>query len=200
MDKLKDLDVYIEKYGSQLIEFIPTLLSSLLILALGWWFIKFVNRLIRKYFDDKDFDPTLYKFIKLLIDRGLKLLLLVLVITQLRVESASLIAMIGATTLAIGLARQGPLSNFAGGCLLLILRPFRVGDWIEAAGVSSTVSETAIVNTPSTTAGKQLVIIPNGKLSHENVITSSLLGIRRGMQYLLTSYGDLIREAKNILL
>src|SRR5690554_700601 len=91
MDKLKDLDAYIERYGAQLIDFIPTLLSALLILVLGWWFIKFVNRVIRKYFDGKDFDPTLYSFIKLLIDRSLKIVLFVLVITQLGVESASLI-------------------------------------------------------------------------------------------------------------
>lgn len=200
MDKLKDLDVYIEKYGTELIEFIPTLLSALLILVLGWWFIKFVNRVIRKYFDGKDFDPTLYSFIKLLIDRSMKILLFVLVITQLGVESASLIAMIGAATLAVGLALQGSLSNFAGGILILILRPFKVGHWIEAQGVSGTVSEISIFNTRLTTSGNQVVIIPNGKLSNEKVINYSVLGVRRETLHFGISYDDDIREAKKILL
>lgn len=200
MDKLKDLDVYIERYGAQLIDFIPTLLSALLILVLGWWFIKFVNRVIRKYFDGKDFDPTLYSFIKLLIDRSLKILLFVLVITQLGVESASLIAMIGAATLAVGLALQGSLSNFAGGILILILRPFKVGHWIEAQGVSGTVSEISIFNTRLTTSGNQVVIIPNGKLSNEKVINYSILGVRREALSFGISYDSDIRKAKKILL
>lgn len=200
MDKLKDLDVYIERYGAQLIDFIPTLLSALLILVLGWWFIKFVNRVIRKYFDGKDFDPTLYSFIKLLIDRSLKILLFVLVITQLGVESASLIAMIGAATLAVGLALQGSLANFAGGILILILRPFKVGDWIEAQSVSGTVSEISIFNTRITTFGNQIAIIPNGKLSNEKIVNYSILGVRREALSFGISYDSDIREAKKILL
>jgi len=200
MDKLKDLDVYIERYGAQLIDFIPTLLSALLILVLGWWFIKFVNRVIRKYFDGKDFDPTLYSFIKLLIDRSLKILLFVLVITQLGVETASLIAMIGAATLAVGLALQGSLANFAGGILILILRPFKVGDWIEAQSVSGTVSEISIFNTRITTFGNQIAIIPNGKLSNEKIVNYSILGVRREALSFGISYDSDIRKAKKILL
>lgn len=200
MDKLKNLDLYIEKYATKLIDFIPTLLGAILILLLGWWFIKIVNRLVRKRFDDKDYDPTLYAFIKLLIDRSLKILLFVLVVTQLGVESASLIAILGAATLAIGFALQGSLANFAGGLLILFVRPFKIGDWIEAQDISGTVTEISIINTKITTFGNQVAVVPNGKLSNEKIINYSELGVRREALSFGIGYDDNIKEAKEILL
>ena len=200
MEKFKDWDIYIEEYGKKLIDFLPNLIGAALMLLIGFWIIKFINRFIKKFFDKKEYDPALENFISTLISWGLKIILFVLVITQLGVESASLVAIIGAAGLAIGLALQGSLANFAGGILILLLKPFRVGDFISAQGVDGTVKEISIFNTKLTTFGNQLAILPNGKLSNENIINYTVEGIRRENITFGISYDDDIRLAKEILL
>lgn len=200
MEKFNDLDVYIEEYGQKLIDFLPDLIGAILILILGLWLIKLLNRVVRKFFDKKDYDQTLENFIASLINWGLKIVLFVLVITQLGVESASLVAIIGAAGLAVGLALQGSLANFAGGVLILLLKPFRVGDFISAQGVDGTVKDISIFNTRLTTFGNQLAIIPNGKLSNDNIINYSAEGIRRERMSFGIGYEDDIKKAKEILL
>ncbi|CAM3265381.1 mechanosensitive ion channel family protein [Aequorivita lipolytica] len=200
MEKFQDLDIYIEKYGQKLIDFLPSLIGTVLMLLIGLWIIKIVNRFIRKFFDKKDYEPTLENFIASLINWGLKILLFVLVITQLGVESASLVAIIGAAGLAVGFALQGTLSNFAGGVLILLLKPFKVGHWIKAQGVEGTVKEISIFNTRLITFGNQLAIIPNGKLSNENIINYTEEGVRRETLTFGISYDDDIKQAKQILL
>src|SRR5699024_1159738 len=200
MEKLKTLEFYIEKYLIKIIEFIPSLLVASILLIVGLWLIKLVNRLVQKYFGNRDFDPTLEKFITTLIDWGLKIILFVIVVTQLGVESASLIAIIGAGGLAIGLALQGSLSNFAGGILILAMRPFRVGDWIEAQGIEGTVTDISIFNTRITTFGNQVAVIPNGKLSNEKIVNYNTLSIRREALSFAVDYGDDLKKAKQVLL
>ena len=138
-----------------------------------------LSLLVKKFFERKDYDLTLERFIADLINWTLKILLFVLVVTQLGVESASLVAVIGAAGLAIGLALQGSLANFAGGVLILLLRPFKVGDWISAQGVDGAVKEISIFNTRLITFGNQEAVIPNGKLSNDNIINFTSQGIRR---------------------
>lgn len=200
MEKFKTLEFYIEKYSIQFIEFIPSLLVAGLLLIVGLWFIRLVDRLVQKYFSKRHADPTLEKFITLLIDWGLKILLFVVVVTQLGVESASLIAIIGAAGLAIGLALQGSLSNFAGGILILAMRPFRVGDFIEAQGIEGTVTDISIFNTRITTFGNQVAVVPNGKLSNEKIINYNVRDIRREALNFGIGYDDDIKKAKEILL
>lgn len=200
MEKFKDVNIYIEKYGQKLIDFLPNMIGSILMLLIGLWIIKIINRFIKKFFDKKEYDPTLENFIASLISWGLKIVLFVLVITQLGVESASLVAIIGAAGLAIGLALQGSLANFAGGVLILLIKPFRVGDWISAQGVEGTVKEISIFNTKVNTFGNQLAIIPNGKLSNDNIINYTEEGIRREKLTFGISYADDIKLAKEILL
>lgn len=200
MEKFKDVNIYIEKYGQKLIDFLPNIIGSILMLLIGLWIIKIINRFIKKFFDKKEYDPTLENFIASLISWGLKIVLFVLVITQLGVESASLVAIIGAAGLAIGLALQGSLANFAGGVLILLIKPFKVGDWISAQGVEGTVKEISIFNTKVNTFGNQLAIIPNGKLSNDNIINYTEEGIRREKLAFGISYDDDIKLAKEILL
>ncbi|WP_114491748.1 mechanosensitive ion channel family protein [Candidatus Ulvibacter alkanivorans] len=200
MDKFKDIDIYIEEYGQKLIDFLPSLVGAIVLLILGLWAIKLINRVIKKFFNKKDYDPTLEKFIASLISWGLNILLFVLVVTQLGVESASLVAIIGAAGLAIGLALQGSLANFAGGVLILLLKPFKVGHFIKAQGVEGTVKEISIFNTKLTTFGNQLAIIPNGKLSNDSIINYTEEGIRREALTFGISYDSNIKEAKDILL
>lgn len=200
MEEFKNFDIYIERYGQKLIDFLPSLIGAALMLLIGIWVIKAINRVVRKFFDKKDYDVTLENFIASLISWGLKILLFVLVVTQLGVESTSLVAIIGAAGLAIGLALQGSLSNFAGGVLILLLKPFKVGDFISAQGIDGTVKEISIFNTKLNTFGNQVAILPNGKLSNDNIINYSAEGIRREKLSFGIGYDDNLKEAKDILL
>ncbi|MGB3342932.1 MAG: mechanosensitive ion channel domain-containing protein [Aequorivita sp.] len=200
MDQFKDLNIYIETYGQKLIDFLPSLIGAALLLLIGMWLIRMINRLVNNFFDKKDYDPTLENFIASLINWGLKILLFVLVVTQLGVESTSLVAIIGAATLAVGLSLQGSLANFAGGILILLLKPFKVGDFISAQGIDGTVKEISIFNTKLTTFGNQRAIIPNGKLSNDNIINYSSEGIRRENLTFGIGYDDDVKQAKEILL
>ena len=200
MEKFKELDIYIERYGQKLIDFLPSLIGAALLLVIGIWLIKLINRFVKRFFDKKDYDRTLEVFIESLISWGLKIILFVLVVTQLGVESASLVAIIGAAGLAIGLALQGSLANFAGGVLILLLKPFKLGDFISAQGIDGTVKGISIFNTKLSTFGNQIAILPNGKLSNENIINYSAENIRRENLIFGIGYEENIKEAKDILL
>jgi small conductance mechanosensitive channel len=122
------------------------------------------------------------------------------VVTQLGVKTSSLVALIGAAGLAVGLALQGSLANFAGGVLILLFKPFKVGDYIEAQGVDGTVKEISIFNTKLSTFGNQIAIVPNGQLSNGNIVNYNMEDIRRDNFQVGISYGSNIKQAKEILL
>ncbi|WP_299216328.1 mechanosensitive ion channel domain-containing protein [uncultured Aquimarina sp.] len=189
-----------EQFVTWVWDFVPGVVSAIVIFFVGIWIINLFSRGLRKFFQKKDYDETLEKFLYDLISIGLKVLLLILVITQLGVQSSSLVAVLGAAGLAVGLALQGSLSNFAGGVLILFFKPFKIGDFIEAQGVSGTVKEISIFKTKLNTFGNQLAIIPNGKLSNENIINYSAEPIRRNNVEIGVSYTSNIKEAKDILL
>ncbi|MFC4633966.1 mechanosensitive ion channel family protein [Dokdonia ponticola] len=200
---MQDLDQY-QEYAQEAIKwvwnFAPKLVSALIIAIVGLWVIKLIKRVLRKFFLKKDYDPTLEKFSSDLINWSLKIILFVVIITQLGVQTTSLVAIIGAAGLAIGLALQGSLANFAGGVLILLLKPFRVGDFIKAQGQEGTVKEISIFTTKLTTFGNQLAVIPNGKLSNETILNYTTEGIRRENITWGIAYGDDIKLAKEILL
>ena len=200
MEKIKDWEVYLNVYGHKIIDFLPSFIGAVLMLVIGMWLIKIINRVVNNFFDRKEYDVTLENFIASLINWGLKIILFILVITQLGVESTSLVAVVGAAGLAIGLALQGSLSNFAGGVLILLMKPFRVGDYISAQGVDGTVSEISIFNTKITTFGNQSAIVPNGKLSNDKIVNYSVLGERRENMTFSIGYDDNLKQAKDILL
>ncbi len=151
-------------------------------------------------FEKKDYDPTLETFLQSFIKVALKALLFVLVVTQLGVKSSSLVAIVGAAGLAIGLALQGSLANFAGGVLILLFKPFKVGDWISAQGVDGTVKEITIFTTKLNTFGNQVAILPNGQLSNNNIINYNAENIRRDKIDVGIGYGSNIKKAKDILI
>lgn len=177
-----------------------SLISAILILVIGLYVIRFFNKMLRKFFQKKDYDLALEAFLQSFISIALKILLFVLVITQLGVQSSSLIAIIGAAGLAIGLALQGSLSNFAGGVLILLFKPFKVGDFISAQGVDGSVKDITIFYTKLTTFGNQVAIIPNGKLSNDNIINYNAESARRDNVKVGIGYGSNIKKAKEILL
>ncbi|WP_432412666.1 mechanosensitive ion channel family protein [Rasiella sp. SM2506] len=200
MNTFENAEDILNKYGQKLIDYLPNIVLAIVLLIFGLWIIKFINRVVAKFFLKKDYDVTLEKFIESLINWGLKIVLFVVVITQLGVESASLITIIGAAGLAIGLALQGSLANFAGGVLILFLKPFKVGDFIAAQGIEGTVKEISIFNTKLNTWGNQLAILPNGKLSNENIINYTEEELRRENLTFGISYSCDVKLAKEILM
>lgn len=180
--------------------FAPKLISAIIISFIGLWVIKITKRLLKKFFQSKEYDITLERFASDLINWSLKIILFVIIISHLGVQTTSLVAILGAASLAIGLALQGSLANFAGGVLILILKPFRVGDFIKAQGQEGTVKEITIFTTKLTTFGNQLAVIPNGKLSNETILNYTTEGIRRESLTWGISYDDDIQLAKEILL
>lgn len=181
-------------------EFLPNLVTAVITLIVGLWVIKMISKLVKKFFDKADYDQTLETFIESLINAILKILLFVLVITQLGVQSSSLVAIVGAAGLAIGLALQGSLANFAGGVLILLFKPFKVGDFISAQGVDGTVKEISIFTTKVNTFGNQVAIIPNGQLSNNNIINYNAESTRRDKIDVGIGYGSNIKKAKEVLL
>ncbi len=199
MDKLNNYGEIAKEYANKFIDYLPTLIGAIVLLLVGLWVIKLIVKYLKKLFDKKDYDPTLEKFTVNAASWGLKVLLFVLVITQLGVESASLVAAIGAAGLAIGLALQGSLSNLAGGVLIIVLKPFKVGDWIEAQGVSGSVVEISLFYTKLDTFGNQRVVIPNGELSNDNITNYSFNKTRKENLSFGISYDDDIKKAKEVL-
>ncbi|HSP83804.1 MAG TPA: mechanosensitive ion channel domain-containing protein [Gillisia sp.] len=200
MQYFDDWSTYAKEFTDKLVDYLPSFLSAIFLLLFGLWFIKIFTGQIRKIIHKKGYDKTIENFAISLIGVGLRILLVILVITQLGFETTSLVAVIGAAGLAIGLALQGSLANFAGGVLIIILKPFRVGDWIEAKGVSGSVKETSLFYTKINTFGNQLAIIPNGQLTNDNIINYTVEGKRRSSITIGISYDSDIKLAKEILL
>ena len=197
---IKDYEEHVKKLINLLWEIFPNLVSALILGFVGWWVIKLINIGVAKFFEKRDYDRTLETFLEDFINNGLKVLLFVMVITQVGVETSSLIAMLGAAGLALGLALQGSLSNFAGGLLILIFKPFKVGDFISAQGSEGTVKQITVFNTKLVTFGNQEVIIPNGNLSNDKITNYSSEGMRRENLVIGISYDSSIQKAKDLLL
>ncbi len=200
MGDLNGYQEFLSKAKDLVWEFTPNLITATLTLIIGLWVIRIIGKLVKKFFDKADYDETLETFIESLIRAILKILLFVLVVTQLGVQSSSLVAMVGAAGLAIGLALQGSLANFAGGVLILLFKPFKIGDFISAQGVDGTVKEISIFTTKINTFGNQVAIIPNGQLSNNNIINYNAESTRRDKIDVGIGYGSNIKKAKDILL
>lgn len=200
MNIITDYQAHIDHAIKFLWAALPNVIMAIVVLILGLWVIKFINRLVRKFFDKADYDPSLESFLQSFISIALKIMLFVVVITQLGVQSTSLVAVIGAAGLAIGLALQGSLANFAGGVLILLFKPFKVGDYISAQGVDGTVEEISIFTTKLSTFGNQIAIVPNGQLSNNNIVNYNAQNTRRDNITVGIGYSSNIKQAKEILL
>lgn len=180
---------------------ITALVSAILIFIVGRWIIGLLKKLIRTAFIKKEVELSLQKFLLNVITWSLNILLFIIVVTQLGVQTSAFVAMIGAAGLAIGLALQGSLANFAGGILILMLKPFKVGDYIEVkSGESGTVHEIDIFHTRLITPQNQMVIIPNGDVSNNSITNYTHLGTRRTWFNIGVSYNADLKETKEILL
>ncbi len=200
MDKFWNLQEHADKAIEWIWAALPNFLWAIFILIAGTYIIRFINRMVRKFFLKKDYDLALESFLQSFINIALKIILFVLVITQLGVQTTSLVAVLASAGLAIGLALQGSLANFAGGVLILLFKPFKVGDFISAQSVDGTVKEISIFTTKLSTFGNQIAIIPNGQLSNNTIINYNALDTRRDKIDVGIGYGSNIKQAKEILL
>lgn len=195
---------YVEHYTESLIvwliDYIPRLVGALLLLFLGIWAIRIINRVSRKVMVRRGVEPTLIEFLSDVIYWGLRIVLFIAVITKLGVESSSFVAILGAAGLAIGLSLQGSLSNFAGGMLIILFKPFKLGDTIEAQGVSGQVIDIQIFVTQLLTANNQVIFIPNGALSNGTIINYSQMHNRRTDLTIGISYDANIKTVKDTIL
>lgn len=191
---------YISRFIDILVDYSPKLISAFIILFVGLYAIRLINRIMRKVMIQRNLDPTLTKFLADILLWALRILLFVTFISKLGIETSSFVAILGAMGLAVGLSLQGSLSNFAGGMLIIVFKPFKVGDTIEAQGVIATVLEIQIFVTKMLTGNNQTVFVPNGALSNGNIINYSMQGERRADLTFSISYDSDIKKAKDILL
>ncbi|QXI39394.1 mechanosensitive ion channel family protein [Pseudomonas xantholysinigenes] len=182
----------IMEYGSRL-------LLALLTLAIGWWIINKLSARLGKLVGLRA-DVALQGFISSLANIVLKVLLMVSVASMIGIETTSFVAAIGAAGLAIGLALQGSLANFAGGVLILMFRPFRIGDWIEAQGVAGTVDSIQIFHTVVRTGDNKTVIMPNGALSNGIITNTNRQPTRKVVFDVGVDYDADLQKARNVLL
>jgi small conductance mechanosensitive channel len=191
---------YSEGFVKVLLDYSPKLISAFVILIVGIYAIRFINRMVKKIMVKRNLDPTLSKFLADILIWVLRVLLFVTFISKLGIETSSFVAILGAAGLAVGLSLQGSLSNFAGGMLIILFKPFRVGDTIEAQGVIGTVSEIQIFVTKLLSANNQTIFIPNGILSNGIITNFSVAGMRRVDLVFSLSYETDIKLAKEIVL
>ena len=196
MDYQKYLDLamsFIERNSINVI-------TAILILIIGLWLAKKVVNLTKKLMAKRGIDETLQKFLGDLIGWILKILIFITAISQVGIETTSFIAILGAAGLAVGLALQGALANFAGGALIMIFKPFKVGDLIEAQGELGVVKEIQIFVTKIISPGNKLVIIPNGILSNGNILNYTEEGKLRVDLTIGVSYDADIKQTKDVLM
>jgi small conductance mechanosensitive channel len=194
----EQLTAYTETAVEAAILYGPKVVLAIVTLIIGMWVI---NRLVRKiehHFTSKA-DPTLGSFVSSLASVIFKLMLLIAVASMVGIETTSFVAVLGAAGLAVGLALQGSLSNFAGGVLILLFKPFKVGDLIDAQGHIGVVKEIQIFNTILTTADNRIVIIPNGSLSNSSMVNINQMDTRRVDFVFGIGYSDDIDKAKGII-
>ncbi|MEM7595617.1 MAG: mechanosensitive ion channel domain-containing protein [Cyanobacteria bacterium P01_A01_bin.83] len=196
--KLESFDL--SKITDLVIQYGTKVLLALVVLIIGLWIIKLIMKGVKKALNKSDIDVSLKGFVLSLINWTLKILLFITALGQLGVKTTSFVAIIGAAGLAIGLALQGSLANFAGGALILLFKPFKVGDLIQAQDAIGVVKEIQIFVTKILTPDNKEVIIPNGSLSNGNITNFSSTGHLRVDLTVGISYGDDIEKAKTVIL
>ncbi|RED44327.1 small conductance mechanosensitive channel [Winogradskyella eximia] len=193
-----DTQKWINEGYNFLIEYGPKVIGAILIWIIGSWIIKMLLKGVKKAMNKGNYDESLKKFLLNLIGWALKILLIIVVLGTVGVETTSFAAIIAAAGLAIGLALQGSLGNFAGGVLIMIFKPIKIGDLIEAQGEIGVVKEIEIFTTKLTGLSNREIIIPNGALSNGNIINFSTEGTRRVDLVFGVGYDSDIKKTKEV--
>jgi len=196
--ELENIDTH--KWIDLATEYGLKIIGAILIWIIGSWIIKKILKTTRKVMTKSNYEESLQKFLTNLLGWGLKILLIITLLGTLGVPTTSFAAIIAAAGLAVGLALQGSLGNFAGGVLIMIFKPFKIGDLIEAQGELGVVKRIEIFTTKLTGLSNREVIIPNGALSNGNIINYTTEGTRRVDLTFGVSYDSDIKKAKEVLM
>ena len=193
------LDTLVNKLIDLSVPFGSKLLVALLVFFIGRWIVKKLNRLVINILTKRHVEASLATFTKSLVSITLNFTLVIIIISVLGIETSSFIALFASAGVAVGMALSGTLQNFAGGVMILLFKPFKVGDYIEAQGQSGTVKEIQIFNTIITTTDNKVIIIPNGGLSTGIMMNYSKESQRRVDWVFGIGYGDSYEHAKTVI-
>ncbi|MFI8606196.1 mechanosensitive ion channel family protein [Cellulophaga baltica] len=193
-------DLWMAKGIDFVTDYGPKILGAIAIYLIGSWVIKKLIGAVRKVLNKGNYDESLQRFLLNLLSWGLKIFLIIMVISKLGVETTSFAAILAAAGLAVGLALQGSLSNFAGGVLIMIFKPYKIGDLVEAQGVLGNVKEIEIFTTKLITPQNKLAIVPNGAMANGNIINYTAEGKMRVDTTVGIGYGEDMKKAKEVLL
>jgi len=198
------MDINVEQLVEQVrelaVSFGFSIVAALAILVIGIWIIKFIRRIVEKQLDKREMDPTLAKFLLNLIYFLLLTVVILAALGQLGIETTSFIAILGAAGLAVGLALQGSLANFASGVLLIIFRPFKVDDFVKLADEEGFVEKIQIFTTQIRTFDNRTIIIPNSVITGGKITNYTDKEVRRVDISIGISYGDNIKHAIDSLM
>ena len=197
--QLQNSGQYVDTLINLFVVWGPKLAGAVLALIIGLWLANMITGGLSRRMEKNEVDPSLRPFLESLVSALLKILVLVRVLGMVGIEMTSFIAILGAAGLAVGLALSGTLQNFAGGVMILIFKPFKVGDVIEAQGYTGCVNTIQIFNTILKTPDNKTVIIPNGGLSTSSMVNYSTEATRRVDWTFGIAYGDDIDKAKEVL-
>lgn len=185
-----------EKIQTMGLEYGARILGALLVLVIGMWMARMIRKGIVKLMQSRKVEPTLVSFLASLASVGLQAFVIIAALEKLNVKTASFIAILGAAGLAVGLALQGSLSNFASGVLMIIFKPFKIGDFVEAGGTMGSVAEIGIFTTVLNTPDNKKIIVPNASVTGGNITNFGVNGTRRVDLVCGISYKDNIDKAK----
>lgn len=197
--QVKELGTYLEKLADLAIVWGPKLVGAIVVLILGLWIVKMISKAFGKFLEKRNIDASLTPFLKSLVNVLLKVLVVISVMGMVGIQMTSFIAILGAAGLAVGMALSGTLQNFAGGVIILIFKPFKVGDFIDAQGHMGTVKEISIFTTVLNTVDNKVIIIPNGPLSTGSMTNFSKEPLRRVDFSFGIAYGDDIENFKKAI-
>ena len=193
------LTQFLQQAWAFCIEAGKTILVAAIIYVVGRFVVSLINRLLANSLDRRNLDPSIKTFLKSFVNILLTVLLVIAVVSALGVNTTSFAALLASVGLAAGMALSGNLQNFAGGLLILLLKPFKVGDYIEAQGMAGTVKEILIFHTVLTTVDNKVVYLPNGALSSGNITNYSRMEQRRVDLTVSVEYGQDIDQVKQVL-
>lgn len=176
------------------------IIGAILIMVIGFWLASRISKIIGKAIDHSEMTVSMRKFIQSMISIAFKVLVILVAMSTVGFEVTAFVALLGGLAVGIGMALQGSLSNLAGGILILLFKPFKVGDFIESLDKSGTVEEISVLQTILLTPDMRTVILPNGAVFNDPIINYSKFGVRRVEIKVGIGYGDDFDKAKEVLL
>lgn len=197
---MEDMSVYVAKLQEFAVEFSLNLLAAVAIWVIGRWAAKLTSKLVKRLLARKQVDVIVINFLSTTLYYALLAFVVIAALNRLGIQTASFIAVLGAAGLAIGLALQGSLSNFAAGFLMVFFRPFSIGDFIEGGGTMGTVDSITLLTTTLLTPDNKVIIVPNAKLNNDNITNFNVRGDRRMDLVIGVSYDADTQQVKEILL